>query len=40
VLAGALPTNPRDAEALTDEDVSRYWLQQLDGDRNCPWMPA
>ncbi len=40
VLAGAFPTNPRDAEALTDEDVSRYWLQQLDGDRNCPWMPA
>ncbi len=40
VLAGGTPADPTDDESLSDEDVSRYWLQHADRRTACPWLPA
>jgi hypothetical protein len=40
LLSGGRESLGPDDVLLTDEDVTRYWLQHVDQREACPWTPA
>ena len=40
LLAGGRPSPGPDQVQLSDEDITRYWLQHVDDIGHCPWNPA